>query len=119
MSNRREFIQSTFGAAILGSTAFQQAWAQSGLPIEQVKVLYGFPPGSSGDICARRVAEKFGGTPYAKNSGIIDSRPGAGGQIALNLLKSAPADGSVLAMTPFSAISLYPPHLQKFAVQTF
>jgi tripartite-type tricarboxylate transporter receptor subunit TctC len=88
MSNRREFIQSTIGAAILGSTAFQQAWAQSGMPIEQVKVLYGFPPGSSGDICARRVAEKFGGTPYSKNAGIIDSRPGAGGQIALNLLKT-------------------------------
>ena len=80
MSNRREFIQSTLGAAILGSTAFQQAWAQSGLPIEQVKVLYGFPPGSSGDICARRVAEKFGGTAYSKNAGIIDSKPGAGGQ---------------------------------------
>ena len=112
MTNRREFIQSAIGAAALGSTAFQQAWAQSGLPIEQVKVLYGFPPGSSGDICARRVAEKFGGTPYSKNAGIIDSRPGAGGQIALNLLKSAPADGSVLAMTPFSAISLYP-HIFK------
>ena len=62
MTNRRDFLQTTIGAAIMGSTAFQQAWAQSGLPIEQVKVLYGFPPGSSGDICARRVAEKFLGT---------------------------------------------------------
>ena len=112
MTNRRDFLQTTIGAAIMGSTAFQQAWAQSGLPIEQVKVLYGFPPGSSGDICARRVAEKFGGTAYSKNAGVIDSRPGAGGQIALNLLKSAPADGSVLAMTPFSPISLYP-HIFK------
>ena len=56
-------------------------------------------------LCARRVAEKFAGTPYTRNQGIIDSRPGAGGQIALNMLKTAPADGSVLAMTPFSAIS--------------
>lgn len=112
MTNRRDFIQSAIGAAILGSTAFQQALAQSGLPIDQVKVLYGFPPGSAGDICARRVAEKFAGTPYSKNQGVIDSKPGAGGQIALNLLKNAPADGSVLAMTPFSAISLYP-HIFK------
>ena len=112
MTNRREFIQSAVSAAVLGSTAFQQAWAQSGLPVEQVKVLYGFPPGSAGDICARRVAEKFGGTALSKNAGIIDSRPGAGGQIALNLLKGAPADGSVLAMTPFSGISLYP-HIFK------
>ena len=40
MTNRRQFVQSAVGAAILGSTAFQQAWAQSGLPIDQVKVLY-------------------------------------------------------------------------------
>jgi len=112
MIHRRDFIQTTISTAVLGSTAFQQAWAQSGLPIEQVKVLYGFPPGSAGDICARRVAEKFGNTAYSKNQGVIDSRPGAGGQIALNLLKPAPADGSVLAMTPFSAISLYP-HIFK------
>lgn len=114
MTNRREFLQTTVGAAIVGSTAFQQSWAQSGLPIEQVKVLYGFPPGSSGDICARRVAEKFGGTSYSKNAGVIDSRPGAGSQIALNLLKSAPADGSVLAMTPFSPISLFPTFTRTF-----
>jgi hypothetical protein len=39
MTNRRDFLQTTIGAAIMGSTAFQQAWAQSSLPIEQVKVL--------------------------------------------------------------------------------
>ncbi len=110
--DRRLFTQAGMAAAItaaLNPTAF----AQSSMPFEQVKVLYGFPPGSAGDICARRVAEKFGGTPsYTKNAGIVDSKPGAGGQIALNLLKSAPTDGSVLAMTPFSAISLYP-HIFK------
>ncbi|NBW79949.1 MAG: twin-arginine translocation pathway signal protein [Betaproteobacteria bacterium] len=112
MKNRRRFIQTAFSSALLGSSALQHAFGQNTLPLEQVKVLYGFPPGSSGDICARRVAEKFAGTSYSRNSGVIDSRPGAGGQIALNILKSAPSDGSVLAMTPFSAISLYP-HIFK------
>jgi len=112
MTNRRQFVQSAVGAAILSSTAFQQAWAQSGMPFEQVKILYGFPPGSAGDICARRVGDKFAGTAYSKNGGIVESKPGAGGQIALNLLKTSPADGSVLAMTPFSMISLYP-HIFK------
>ena len=108
---RRLFTQASVGAAI-AAALHPTAFAQSALPIEQVKVLYGFPPGSAGDICARRVADKFGGTPYSKTNGIIDSKPGAGGQIALNLLKTSPADGSVLAMTPFSAISLYP-HIFK------
>lgn len=109
---RRLLIQSASSAALLGGAAFKMADAQSGLPIEQVKVLYGFPAGSAGDICARRVAEKFAATPYSKNQGVVDNRPGAGGQIALNLLKSAPSDGSVLAMTPLSTVSLYP-HIFK------
>ncbi len=108
MNNRRQLLQTAASAAILGSTVFKQAWAQAGLPLEQVKVLYGFPAGSAGDICARRIAEKFGATPYSRSAGIVDSRPGAGGQIALNVLKTSPADGTVLAHTPFSAISLYP-----------
>lgn len=108
---RRVFTQAGMAAAItaaLNPTAF----AQSGMPFEQVKILYGFPPGSAGDICARRVGDKFAGSSYTKNNGIVDSKPGAGGQIALNLLKAAPVDGSVIAMTPFSAISLYP-HIFK------
>jgi tripartite-type tricarboxylate transporter receptor subunit TctC len=109
--DRRIFTQASMVAAITAALT-PSAFAQSAMPFEQVKVLYGFPPGSAGDICARRVAEKFGGTPYTKNAGVIDSKPGASGQIALNLLKNAPADGSVLAMTPFSAISLYP-HIFK------
>jgi tripartite-type tricarboxylate transporter receptor subunit TctC len=108
MHTRRQFLHSAAAGTLLTSAGIPQALAQASLPIDQVKVLYGFPPGSAGDICARRVAEKFAGSSYSRNAGIIDSRPGAGGQIALNLLKSAPADGSVLAMTPFSAISLYP-----------
>ncbi|HRH06006.1 MAG TPA: twin-arginine translocation pathway signal protein, partial [Burkholderiaceae bacterium] len=80
MTNRRQFVQSAVGAAILGSTAFQQVWAQSGMPFDQVKILYGFPPGSAGDICARRVGDKLGGTAYSKNNGVVDSKPGAGGQ---------------------------------------
>ena len=59
MTNRRQFVQSAVGAAILGSTAFQQVWAQSGMPFEQVKILYGFPPGSAGDICARKKKKKL------------------------------------------------------------
>lgn len=109
--DRRVFTQASMVAAITAALN-PSAFAQSAMPFEQIKVLYGFPPGSAGDICARRVADKFAGSSYTKNNGVIDSKPGAGGQIALNLLKTAPTDGSVIAMTPFSAISLYP-HIFK------
>lgn len=76
--------------------------------IEQPRILYGFPPGSAGDIAARRVAERLAGTPYTKNAALVENRVGAGGRIALEVLKSAPADGSVLALTPFSTTAIYP-----------
>jgi tripartite-type tricarboxylate transporter receptor subunit TctC len=95
------------------------AAATSGLPFaaraqafEQPKFIYGFPAGSSGDIACRRVAERVGGTAYAKNAAIVENKPGAGGRIALDTLKSSPADGSVLALSPFSPTAIYP-HVYK------
>jgi tripartite-type tricarboxylate transporter receptor subunit TctC len=87
--------------------------------VEQVKIFYGFPAGSAGDICARRVGDKFGGTSYAKNNGVVETKAGAGGRIALEALKMAPADGSALAMGPFSTVSLYPHIYSKLSYDPF
>ncbi len=114
MSNRRQFIQGTSAAALLSAIG-QHAFAQAGLPIEQVKIFYGFPAGSSGDIVARRVGEKMAGSPYTKNAAVVDNRPGAGGRIALDVLKPAPADGTHLALTPFSMLALFPHVYSKLA----
>jgi tripartite-type tricarboxylate transporter receptor subunit TctC len=116
MIQRRQFIQTTVASAVLGPLATLSAQA---LGLEQVKILYGFPPGSAGDICARRVGDKLGGSAYTKNGAVIDSRPGAGGRIALEGLKTAPSDGSVIAMTPFSALSLYPHIYSKLSYDPF
>ncbi len=108
MTQRREFLQAGLAASLFASSAFQQAWAQSGLPIEQVKIYYGFPAGSSGDIVSRRVAEKIAGSSYTRNVAVVDNRPGAGGRIAMDVLKPAPADGSHLALTPYSMLAVFP-----------
>jgi tripartite-type tricarboxylate transporter receptor subunit TctC len=76
--------------------------------LDQVKIYYGFPAGSAGDSVARRVAEKLGGSAYTKNAGVVENKPGAGGRIAVETLKIAPADGSVLTLAPVSALSVYP-----------
>ena len=105
MTTRRQFVQVFGSAAALGALYPLSASAQ---PVDQVKVLFGFPAGSSGDTVARRVAEKFLGTAYSKNAGVVENKPGAGGRIALEALKAAPADGSVLAVAQVSAIANYP-----------
>jgi tripartite-type tricarboxylate transporter receptor subunit TctC len=97
---------------LLAAASATLPWGAQAQSFDQPKILYGFPAGSSGDILARRVAERLGGTAYAKNAPVVENRPGAGGRIALDGLKASPADGSVLALTPFSATSIYP-HVYK------
>ena len=116
MSTRRQFIQASVGSALLGALGTSPVFAQA---VEQVKIFYGFPAGSAGDICARRVGDKFGGTSYAKNNGVVETKAGAGGRIALEALKMAPADGSALAMGPFSTVSLYPHIYSKLSYYPF
>lgn len=107
---RRHFIQ-TLGSTICGTAAlgaFTPLEARAQQALEQVKIMYGFPAGSAGDSVARRVAEKLGGTAYSRNAGYVENRPGAGGRIAVETLKHSAADGSVLALAPVSAFSVYP-----------
>ena len=105
MTTRRQFVQATIGTTLLTTLGAQRAHAE---PIEQAKFLYGFPAGSSGDIVARRVAERVAGTPYAKNAAIVENKPGAGGRIALDVLKQSAPDGATLCLSPFSCTSIYP-----------
>jgi tripartite-type tricarboxylate transporter receptor subunit TctC len=104
MIRRRSVVQTGLAAPLL-ATLGNSARAE---PIDQPKFIFGFPAGSAGDICARRVAEKVGGTPYAKSAAVVENRPGAGGRIALDTLRTAPADGSVLVLTPFACTAIYP-----------
>lgn len=102
---RRQLIQAAASATALGALSPFVAFAQA---LDQVKILYGFPAGSSGDAVARRVGEKLAGTPYTKNTAVVDNKPGAGGRIALEALKAAPADGSVIGLSQVSALANYP-----------
>lgn len=115
-SNRRLLLQLAGAAAAAG--ALPRAFAQA-LPFDQPKFFYGFPAGSAGDIACRRVAERLAGTPYAKNAPVVENRPGAGGRIALEALKGAPADGSALCMSPYSALSIYPHVYKKLTYDAF
>lgn len=105
MFHRRHFLKGLGSAAALGALPLAPAHAQA---IDLVKILYGFPPGSAGDTVARRVGEKLAGSPYTKHQAYVENRPGAGGRIAVEALKTAPADGSVLTLAPVSALAVYP-----------
>ena len=94
------------------------ATAAAGLPLagrtqtlDTTRILTGFAAGGTVDTLARRVAAHMNGS-YAK-AVVVDSRTGAGGQIAIGALKISPADGSVLLVTPMSMLGIYPHTYKK------
>ena len=105
MTQRRQLVQAALGAPLLAKWGVRQAHAQA---LEQVRILYGFPAGSAGDIVARRVAERMAGSAYSRNAPLVENKPGAGGRISLDTLKAAAPDGATLALSPFSCTSIYP-----------
>jgi tripartite-type tricarboxylate transporter receptor subunit TctC len=73
------------------SSVFAQAF-----PAKPIRLVVGFPPGGSGDFLTRLIADEM-----AKDLGvavIADNRPGAGGNIAAEIVAKAPADGYTLLM---------------------
>jgi tripartite-type tricarboxylate transporter receptor subunit TctC len=69
------------------------------------RMLVGFPPGGSTDVIARLLVPEMKG--YAATI-VVENRAGAAGRIALEILKAAAADGSVIALTPAPLIVLAP-----------
>jgi tripartite-type tricarboxylate transporter receptor subunit TctC len=105
--NRRLALQ-TLG---LAATAFSpwSALAQNGqLPIEQVKILCGFPAGGTADTTSRRVGDKFAGSAYTRNPAVVENKTGAGGRIAVEAVKNAAPDGSTLLLSAYSMLLIYP-----------
>jgi tripartite-type tricarboxylate transporter receptor subunit TctC len=63
-------------------------------PTKSVRILVGFTAGAGMDIAVRLIAPKMG--EVLGQSVIIDNRPGAGGNLAAELVARAPADGYTL-----------------------
>jgi tripartite-type tricarboxylate transporter receptor subunit TctC len=89
-------------AAVAGFSGLSQA-QQQGAPI---RLLVGFPAGAGTDAIARTLGEKLKdqlGAPV-----VVENRAGAGGQIAAQALKAAPADGHTLLLSHDHTISILP-----------
>mgnify|MGYP005612815857 FL=1 len=105
-TSRRELLHIALATAAAGLPLVGRAQT-----LETAKILTGFAPGGTVDTLARRVAAHMNGS-YAK-AVVVDTRTGAGGQIAVSALKTSPADGSVLLVTPMSMLGIYPHTYKK------
>jgi len=91
---RRNFLHLAAGAAALPAVS-RFAWAQT-YPSRPVRIIVGFAPGGGNDIIARlmgqwlleRLGQQF----------VIENRPGAGTNIATEVVVNAPPDGYTLLL---------------------
>src|SRR5258706_15845772 len=80
------------------------ASAQQPWPSHTVRIIATRAPGGSVDLLARVLAEDFSrnfGVPF-----VVDSRPGANGNIGVGLVVKAPADGHILFVAPPGPFSI-------------
>ena len=74
-----------------------------------LRILVGFAPGGSADVLARMVAD---GLRDDFGPIVVDNKPGAGGRLALNLVKAAKPDGQTVIVLPSGPMVLFP-HVYK------
>jgi len=102
MFRRRALVHAGLIAPLLGASSGRAA------PLEQPRLVYGFAAGSAGDLGVRRIAERMGASSYARSAPLVENRPGGGGRLAMDLVRQAPRDGSVLVFTPYACSAVYP-----------
>ena len=92
---RRTIIKTGIASAAampLAGTAWAQAW-----PAKPIRIVCGYPAGGLTDLFARAYGEYISqkvGQPV-----VVENKPGAGGSIAAQGVKAAPADGYTLMFT--------------------
>jgi tripartite-type tricarboxylate transporter receptor subunit TctC len=90
--------------AAIGSTAMPVIAQQ--YPTKPVRIVVTLGPGSAGDLLSRLLAD-----PVGKGLGqqvIVDNRPGAGGNVAAQIVAKSPPDGYNLFLTTISTHGINP-----------
>jgi tripartite-type tricarboxylate transporter receptor subunit TctC len=99
--------------AVMGLLAAPAAMGQGGqtaFPSRTLSMVVGFAPGGGTDIAARIIAKKLG-----ENLGhqvLVENRPGAGGNIATELVARANPDGHTILLGSVGSLAVAP-HLNS------
>jgi tripartite-type tricarboxylate transporter receptor subunit TctC len=79
------------------------AFAQDGWPAKDIHVICGYAPGTGADIVVRLFAERL--RPLAKQTVIVENKPGAGTSIASEFVARAKPDGYTLFINPGNGLA--------------
>ena len=104
MLNRRNLIVGSAAGLAAASAPVPPAFAQA--IKKPVHLIVGFPAGGGTDVTARIFAERLRGA-YAATV-LVENKPGASARLAVEYVKNAAPDGSVMLFTPDFPMTLYP-----------
>jgi tripartite-type tricarboxylate transporter receptor subunit TctC len=102
MTHRRTLLAATLATPLLARGASAQTWN----PDRPVRMVVGFAAGGGTDLTARAMTARLQaelGQPV-----VVENRPGAGGNIATELVVRAAPDGHTVLMGTIAALSVNP-----------
>src|SRR5215813_14336537 len=94
--SRRKLLRLAAGAAALPAVARAQSY-----PSRPVRIVVGFAAGGPNDINARLIGQWL--SERLGQQFVIDNRPGASGNIAMEQVVRSPPDGYTLTMVALSS----------------
>jgi tripartite-type tricarboxylate transporter receptor subunit TctC len=112
--NRRH-CQLLLAAATL-LCAGSAAWAQT-YPAQPIRLVVPFTPGGGTDAVSRLIADKIS-RAMPGWSVVVDNKPGAGGNIGMDVVAKARPDGLTLAMGQTSTLAINPALYAKLPFDT-
>jgi tripartite-type tricarboxylate transporter receptor subunit TctC len=100
--DRRDWL---LNAGALGLAAALPHGAQAQAQAGTVRVVVGFAPGGSIDALARMTADAV--TAASGRTAVVENKTGAGGRLAVDLVKAAAPDGDTLLVAPQGPMTLF------------
>ena len=98
---RRRSLLAAVAATPLAAPALAQEW-----PTRQIRFVVSFPPGGSADLVARVLAPRV--EARLRQPIVVDNRPGAGGNIGVDLVAKAAPDGYTIGLGAAGALAINP-----------
>ncbi|HVY07232.1 MAG TPA: tripartite tricarboxylate transporter substrate binding protein [Burkholderiales bacterium] len=93
-------------AVMLLACASMQAAIAADYPVKPIRLVVPYTPGGTADMLARTLGQKL--TESLGQQVIVDNRPGAGGNIGVDLVAKSPADGYTIVMGTVATHAINP-----------